>query len=34
MPRYRYRAINEGGNIVKGEITALHDADLRAQLTA
>ena len=34
MPRYRYRAINEGGNIVKGEVTALHDADLRAQLTA
>ena len=34
MPRYRYRAINEGGNIVKGEITALHEADLRAQLTA
>lgn len=34
MPRYRYRAINEGGNIVKGEITALHDANLRAQLTA
>ena len=34
MPRYRYRAINEGGNIVKGVITALHEADLRAQLTA
>ena len=34
MPRYRYRAINEGGHIVKGEITALHEADLRAQLTA
>ena len=34
MPRYRYRAINEGGEIVKGEITALHEADLQAQLRA
>jgi len=34
MPRYRYRAINEGGGIVKGEITALHESDLQAQLTA
>ncbi|WP_286745307.1 type II secretion system F family protein [Aquabacterium sp. UBA2148] len=34
MPRYRYRAINEGGNIIKGEVSALHEADLRAQLTA
>ena len=34
MPRYRYRAINEGGEIVKGEITALHGADLQAQLRA
>ena len=34
MPRYSYRAINEGGAIVKGEITALHESDLRAQLTA
>ena len=34
MPRYSYRAINEGGTIVKGEITALHEADLRAQLSA
>lgn len=34
MPRYSYRAINEGGAIVKGEITALHESDLQAQLTA
>ena len=34
MPRYSYRAINEGGAIVKGEITALHVSDLQAQLTA
>lgn len=34
MPRFRYRAINAAGEIVKGDITALHDADLQAQLRA
>jgi type IV pilus assembly protein PilC len=34
MARYRYRAINAAGEVVKGDITALHDADLQAQLRA
>lgn len=34
MPRYRYRALNEAGSVVKGEATALHEADLQAQLRA
>ena len=34
MARFRYRAINAAGEVVKGDITALHDADLQAQLRA
>ncbi len=34
MPRYRYRAINAAGQIVRGQISALHEADLQAQLDA
>mgnify|MGYP003600128740 FL=1 len=34
MPRYRYRAINALGEVVKGELTALHMPDMQAQLTA
>ncbi len=34
MPRYRYRAVNAAGQIVKGQISALHEADLQAQLDA
>ena len=32
MPRYRYRAINALGEVVKGELTALHMPDMQAQL--
>lgn len=34
MPRYRYRAINALGEVVKGELTALHMPDMQAQLKA
>ncbi|PWW47689.1 type II secretion system F family protein [Melaminivora alkalimesophila] len=34
MPRYRYRAVNAAGQIVKGQLSALHEADLQAQLDA
>lgn len=34
MPRYRYRAVNAAGEVVKGELTALHAPDMQAQLRA
>jgi type IV pilus assembly protein PilC len=34
MPRYRYRAVNAVGDVVKGELTALHMPDMQAQLRA
>jgi type IV pilus assembly protein PilC len=34
MSRYRYRAINAQGEVVKGELTALHLPDMQAQLKA
>ncbi|WP_119966470.1 type II secretion system F family protein [Simplicispira lacusdiani] len=34
MARFRYRAINAAGEVVKGDVTALHLADMQAQLRA
>lgn len=34
MARYRYRAINALGDVVKGELSALHMPDMQAQLRA
>ena len=34
MARYRYRAINALGEVVKGELSALHMPDMQAQLKA
>jgi type IV pilus assembly protein PilC len=34
VPRYRYRAVNEINEVVKGELTALHLPDVQAQIAA
>lgn len=34
MPRFRYRAVNEIDEVVKGELNALHTHDVQAQLQA